>query len=101
LAPSVHLGLVKQSLTRAEALQQEVNRGIGALSFYRNPVQVVRRKLPSLGFLGRFRIEPRVTARIMERDQLYEATLTQPAQRGLKGIWLVSDINAPGASEHD
>src|SRR5579884_3104176 len=111
VASTVKTGNIAHPHSSLVALQGQVNSGDPAVQYYLNPVEVVQHNLPQYGFkagrytiqsppvtptptpyTGQFNSRPLVKVVVAYVGQKFDVFVTQPIQRGPKGIWVVITI---------
>lgn len=91
-ASHLYVGSVHHTAAQAKALQSGADAGNPADTLYLNPVRVVRQKLPSYGFTGKFQIEPQIKFVVQYRSQRYDVFLAQPLGTGPAAVWRITKI---------
>lgn len=86
------LGVVHHTAASTRAIQSSIDADQPASMYYLNPIQVMNHNLGASGFKTPVPVQLPLKFLVDYQGSQYDVLLTQPAEKGVKGIWVISSI---------
>lgn len=90
--PAPKLGIVHHTAASTAAVQSSIDAGQGIDAYYLNPILVMDHNLGAEGFKTPVQVQLPLKILVNYQGKQYDVLLAQPAQKGEKGIWVISSI---------